>query len=129
MVAALLAVLGFLAVLQLQSRQDNDTFEGARRDDLIQLLDSLDAAAQRARIEIAELERRRDELRTSTDRRRAAIEAAREQLDALAMLAGTVPAGGPGIVLTLTDPQRASARAPCSTPSRSCGTPVRKPSS
>lgn len=105
-VALLLAVLGFLTVVQVQDQNEADAFEGARRDDLIQLLDSLDTAAQRARQEIADLAERRDELRTSSDRQAAAIDEAREQVDELAMLAGTVPATGPGIIATITDPER-----------------------
>jgi uncharacterized protein YlxW (UPF0749 family) len=107
-VGILLAIVGFLAIVQIRSEDAaNGEFAGARREDLLQLLDSLDAAATRARAEIEDLEQRRNDLQSSADSRRSAIAEARQQVEALGLLAGTVPATGPGIVVRVNDPQHA----------------------
>lgn len=103
-VGGVLAILGFLAVVQVQTINDDTEFAGARREDLITLLDSLERASRQAREEIADLEERRDALRGSTERRETAIEEAQNEVETLSVLAGTVPAEGPGITVTITDP-------------------------
>lgn len=103
-VGAVLAILGFLAVVQVQTINDDTEFAGARREDLITLLDSLERASRQARTEIGNLEDRRDALRSSTERREVAIEEAQNQVETLSVLAGTVAAEGPGITVTISDP-------------------------
>jgi uncharacterized protein YlxW (UPF0749 family) len=104
----LLAIVGFLAIVQIRSEEAaSGDFADARREDLLQLLDSLDTAATRARGEIEDLEQRRRALASSADSRRSAIAEAREQVEALGLLAGTLPATGPGVVIRIEDPQRA----------------------
>jgi uncharacterized protein YlxW (UPF0749 family) len=107
-IGVLLAIVGFLGVVQIRSEQSaGDDLAGARREDLLQLLDSLDAATTRVRGEIADLEQRRSELQSSADSRQAAISEARQQVQVLGVLAGTLPAHGPGVVIHIEDPQRA----------------------
>jgi uncharacterized protein YlxW (UPF0749 family) len=106
-VAVLLAILGFAAVVQVQANQRGADYDGMREEDLVQLLNSLSAAAQRAENEIAELEQTRSSLRSDTDNRAAVLAQAREQAALLGLLAGTLPASGPGIVVRVEDPQRA----------------------
>jgi uncharacterized protein YlxW (UPF0749 family) len=103
-VGLVLAILGFMAVVQVQTLAEDTEFAGTRREDLITLLDSLEGAASEARSEIATLRERRNALQNSTERRETAIADARDELDALSVLAGTVPARGPGISVTITDP-------------------------
>ena len=103
--AVLLAVLGFAAVVQVQSNQRNDDYEGMREEDLVQLLNSLAAASQRAENEIAQLEQTRSSLRSDTDSRAAILEQARQQATVLGILAGTLPATGPGLVVRVEDPE------------------------
>ena len=55
-VAVLLAALGFAAVVQVRLTRTDDDFSGQRREELIQLLDSLSAAGDRAQTQIDELE-------------------------------------------------------------------------
>jgi len=107
LVASLLALLGFAAVVQIRANDAEGVYPGARRGDLIQLLDSLDAANARAERQIDELEATKRELETSTDATQAALEEARQEAAALAILAGTVPATGPGVVIRIDDPARA----------------------
>ena len=102
--AVLLAVVGFGGVVQLHANEGDARYARMRQGDLIQLLNSLSTATQRAENEIAKLQQTRDTLRTSTDSRRAALERARQQADTLGILAGTLPAAGPGVRLTIKDP-------------------------
>lgn len=103
-VGVVLAILGFLAVVQVQTLNEDTEFAGTRREDLITLLDSLEGAASDARSEIATLRERRNALRNSTERRETALADVQDQLDALSVLAGTEAAQGPGIRVTISDP-------------------------
>jgi uncharacterized protein YlxW (UPF0749 family) len=104
MAAVLLAVLGFAAVTQVQSNDRDDNYVGARQGDLIQLINNLSLAEQRAENEITRLERTRDALGNDTEARRTALQRARQQANTLGILAGTLPAEGPGIRVTVRDP-------------------------
>ncbi|MGI8986889.1 MAG: DUF881 domain-containing protein, partial [Nocardioidaceae bacterium] len=103
-VALLLAVLGFATALQLRSNSVDDGYAGTRRGDLVQLLDSLDTANQRAQSQILELEATRRELLDSSTQTQAALEEARLEVDTLAILSGAVGATGPGVRIVVEDP-------------------------
>jgi uncharacterized protein YlxW (UPF0749 family) len=103
-VAVLLAVLGFAAVVQVQANGRDDRYVGARQGELIALINNLSLASQRAEQEITQLEQTRNSLENDTKARRTALDRAKEQADTLAILAGTIPAVGPGIRITVTDP-------------------------
>lgn len=105
--AALLAIVGFASVVQVQSNEADTEYEGARQEDLVQLLNSLAAASQRTESEIGQLERTRTSLRNDTDKRRTVLEQARQQATVLGILGGTLPAVGPGVVVTVEDPNGA----------------------
>ncbi len=100
-VAALLAVLGFAAVVQVRATAQDDEFTGARQADLIALITTLTLATDRAAADIAELEETRESLRDESEATSTAVELARERIDTLSVLAGTVPAVGPGVRLTV----------------------------
>jgi uncharacterized protein YlxW (UPF0749 family) len=102
--AVLLAVLGFAAVTQVQSNDRDDNYVGARQGDLIQLINNLSLAEQRAESEINKLQQTRQSLGNDTVSRRTALERAKQQADTLGILAGTLPAEGPGIRVTVKDP-------------------------
>lgn len=102
-VAVLLALLGFAAVVQVQSLREDSEYAGARRGELVQLLDSLDTIRERNVQQLSDLEDTRDRLESSTERTEAAEAAARQEADALSILSGTVPVTGPGIQITITD--------------------------
>ncbi len=103
-VAVLLAVLGFAAVVQVQANGRDDKYVGARQGELITLINNLSLASQRAEQEISKLEQTRNSLLNDTEARRTALDRARQQANTLGILAGTVPAIGPGIRITVTDP-------------------------
>jgi len=100
----LLAVLGFAAATQVRSNGQDDNYVGARQGDLIQYINNLALASQRAETEIASLQKTRDSLGNDTESRRTALDRARRQAETLGILAGTVPAVGPGLRITVTDP-------------------------
>jgi uncharacterized protein YlxW (UPF0749 family) len=102
--AVLLAVVGFASVVQVQATEEDDVYAGMRQEDMLQLLNSLAAASERTENQIAELEQTRSSLRNNTESRQAALETARQQANVLGILAGTLPAVGPGIVVTVKDP-------------------------
>ncbi len=106
-VAALLAALGFAAVVQVRLTRTDDSFSGAQRSDLVALLDSLSGAVDRAQQQIDDLQQTRSDLLTSSERRRAALVEARSQLGVLQILTGTVAAVGPGVTVTIDDPGNA----------------------
>jgi hypothetical protein len=85
----LLAVLGFAAVVQVQSNSQDAAYVGARQDELIALINSLSLASQRAENEIAQLAETRSSLLTDTEARRTALERARQLADERGILAGT----------------------------------------
>lgn len=103
-VAVLLAVLGAAAVTQVRiAGRDND-YAGLRQADLIQALNGLQAASRRTEQDINDLEETRDSLRDSNDRTATALRQAREELESLGVLAGTLAARGPGVRITVTVP-------------------------
>ena len=103
-VGVLLALLGFAAAVQVRAVRSDDEYSSTRRDELVQLLQTLSAAQDRVSRQLAELEDTRDELLLSTDQRQAALEQAQRRLDALLLLDGQVGATGPGVVITIQDP-------------------------
>ncbi|HVE64923.1 MAG TPA: DUF881 domain-containing protein [Mycobacteriales bacterium] len=104
LVGLLAGILGFALVIQVRSRQEVDTFAGARQEDLAEILDDLNAREERLRLDIDELERTRDRLTGSAGRDEVALVEARRRAEVLGILAGTLPATGPGLRLTIEDP-------------------------
>ncbi|GAA1772536.1 DUF881 domain-containing protein [Nocardioides hankookensis] len=102
-VAVLLALVGYAAVTQVRFTNVDDTYAGYREQDLIDVLNALANQTQRAESEIVRLERTRDDLRSSTGAREAALAQAQQQADNLAIMAGLVPVTGPGIRVTITE--------------------------
>jgi uncharacterized protein YlxW (UPF0749 family) len=103
-VAVLLAALGFAAVTQVRSNGNDDTYAGRREQDLIDLLNGLAGASERSQAEISRLEKTRTDLQSNTLSREAALEQAQKEADTLNILAGLVPVTGPGIRITIEDP-------------------------
>lgn len=104
-VAVLVGLLAFAAVTQARLTGEDDTYAGLRQSELIQALNGLQSASRKAERDIAELEATRDRLRSTTQRRATALEQARNEVSTLGVLAGTVPATGPGIRITVEDPK------------------------
>jgi uncharacterized protein YlxW (UPF0749 family) len=105
-VAVLLGVLGFVAVVQVRLQNGDSTLRTARQSDLIRILDDLNDRSDRLEGEIRDLEQRRSELQSGTDSSKAALAEASRRRSVLGILAGTVAAHGPGITLRIADPQK-----------------------
>lgn len=103
LVAVLIGALALAITWQVRDEPADD-YQNARSEDLVELLKSLDAVNQRLDRQIDDLTSTRDDLLDSSKRSKAAQEQARAQADALAILSGTVPAVGPGLVVTISDP-------------------------
>jgi uncharacterized protein YlxW (UPF0749 family) len=96
-------VLGFGAATQVKQVGKAD-FSKLRQDELVEVLDQLDAQASRLEAENLALERERERLESHQISQQAAAEAARQRALTQGVLAGTVPAEGPGVALTVRDP-------------------------
>ena len=102
-VAALLCgVLGFAAAVQVRSTQDAG-LSGLRQTDLVRILDDVSERSARLQNEARDLQETRDRVTGNDDQ--AALQEARDRTRVLGILAGTLPARGPGIQLTITDPE------------------------
>ncbi|MET7282604.1 DUF881 domain-containing protein [Kribbella sp. NPDC005582] len=104
-VAVVLALVACTAVVQVRVNRADDGYQNARREDLIAILDGLGQNTRRLEGEIAELEERKNTLSSSADKAETAKQQAEAQIRALGILAGTLPAHGPGVRITLNDPQ------------------------
>ena len=100
--AILLAGLGFAAAVQLAS--PTDVLDRATRADLVQIIDGLNTRSEQLEDELSRLEQSRSELRTGAGDSEAALAEAQARLETLSILAGTAPAEGPGVVVSVVDP-------------------------
>jgi uncharacterized protein YlxW (UPF0749 family) len=104
-VAVVLALVACMAVVQVRVNRADDGYQNARREDLIAILDGLGQNTRRLEGEIADLEERKNSLSSSADKAQTAREQAEAQVRTLGILAGTLPAVGPGVRITLNDPE------------------------
>jgi len=101
--AALLAILlGFAVATQVRQNQSLG-LESLRQGELITILDNATLLSSRLDQNARELQVTRDQLVSGSTSGAAALKAAQERLDALSILAGTAPAHGPGIQITIID--------------------------
>lgn len=103
-VALLLALLGFAVAVQVRATQDQGVLASARQEDLVAILNDLSNRSTRLRQEIASLTATQQRLTTGTGQDAAALADARRRAQVLGVLAGTLPARGPGVTLTISDP-------------------------
>lgn len=107
LLAGLLAVLLGLAIAtQVQLTQQRGLSQLSQTD-LIRVLDDVSLRSSRLDAQIRELEATRDRLRSGTGSSAEALEQAQKRVDTLGILAGTVAATGPGVIITLEDPDNA----------------------
>jgi uncharacterized protein YlxW (UPF0749 family) len=103
-IGVLTLVLGFGIAVQVHANSSGDSLSALREDDLIGILDDQNARADRLRQQISTLKDNLSQLRDSGDRSAAARRQAEEQAQTLGVLLGTLPATGPGVSVTVTDP-------------------------
>lgn len=100
--AVLLGLLGFTFAVQVRSVDDDSTATALDQEDLVRILANLDTHEDRLRAEIRELEDTRTRLSTAGQSQQEALAEASRRADELGILAGTLPATGPGVVVTLS---------------------------
>jgi uncharacterized protein YlxW (UPF0749 family) len=105
LIGLLLALLGFALAAQVRSNEAS-ALPAARQEDLIRILDDLSARETRLRAEINDLQTARSQISTSGNATAAALQQARQRAEQLGVLAGTVPAHGPGLELSLKEGNR-----------------------
>ncbi|MGH3459273.1 DUF881 domain-containing protein [Aeromicrobium sp.] len=103
LIGCLVGVLAFAMTTQI-SQDDATDYTAVRGVELVELLKSIDAANERLGTQIDDLTETRDELLTSSQRSEDAEKQARSRSDQLAILAGSAGATGPGVVVTIEDP-------------------------
>lgn len=103
--ATVLAVLlGVGIATQVQLTQERGLSELSQTD-LVRVLDDVSVRSARLDAQVRELEATRDRLKSGTGSTAEALEQAQRRLDTLSILAGTVGAQGPGITISISDPQ------------------------
>jgi uncharacterized protein YlxW (UPF0749 family) len=101
-IGLLVGLLGFAFVVQVKSNESGDTaLENARQDDLVRILSDLNSREQRQRDEISDLQNTLNQLGAGAQGRDAALAEAKRRADQLGILAGTLPAQGPGLVIRM----------------------------
>jgi uncharacterized protein YlxW (UPF0749 family) len=104
LVAGLLCgLLGFAVAVQVRSNQDAG-LSGLRQTDLVRILDDVTERASRLQAEARDLEDTKARVSGGSSGTRAALDEARQRTQTLGILAGTLPAAGPGIEFTISDP-------------------------
>ncbi len=106
-VGAVLCLAALLIVWTLRSQASQPDYSNLRRTDLIQLLDNLSAETRRMESEVRELTTTREGLVSGAAGVKAADDETRHRIEQMQIVAGTVPATGPGIRITIQDPQGA----------------------
>ncbi|GAA1491411.1 DUF881 domain-containing protein [Brachybacterium sacelli] len=102
-------IVGLLCLLlgvsiAAQVRQTDDSLDGASQQELVRLLDESGRHSADLEVEVAELDRTLEALRSGQEDDVAARNAAEERLATLEIVAGTTPAHGRGIVVSIADP-------------------------
>src|SRR3954471_20563065 len=101
----LLVLLGFAVAVSVRANRGPAGLATARQEDLVRILDDLDSRSNRLRSQVSDLQETRNRL-AGNEGDQAALDEARQRAQQLGILAGTVAAQGPGIVLTINDPNR-----------------------
>jgi uncharacterized protein YlxW (UPF0749 family) len=100
-VALLLGLLGFSFAIQVRNVAEDPTVAALGEEDLVRILANLDAHEERLRQDIEELQDTRRRLTTAGESRQEALAEATRRADQLGILAGTLPAEGPGVRVQL----------------------------
>ena len=126
MIAVLLALLGFALVVQLKTTSTDPTLAATRQEDLVRIFSDLDSREKRLQQEIEGLEESQRQLRSGEQGRQAALEEATRRADELGILAGTLPARGPGLTVRFEAGGKAIRADRSWTRCRSCGARARR---
>ncbi|MDQ1499555.1 MAG: hypothetical protein QOD57_1025 [Actinomycetota bacterium] len=108
LVALSVGVVGFFVAAQLgTTRRSPEHLAAESESDLTRIFASLNEESAALRDEISQLRLELAALQSSAERDQLARDAAERQLSDLQILAGVVPARGPGVAVHITDPKGA----------------------
>jgi uncharacterized protein YlxW (UPF0749 family) len=107
LIGVLTLLLGFAFAVQVRAVGEDQEYAGAREEDLVRILDDLNAREERLRDQIADQRNALQDLTSSDSQSAAALEEARARAEAIGILNGTIAARGPGLVITIRDPDEA----------------------
>jgi uncharacterized protein YlxW (UPF0749 family) len=102
LIGVLVALLGFALAVQVNSNDSDQALAGARQEDLVRILDTLDSRKERLQREIASLNSQHQQISSTEQGRAEALKEARQRADDLGILAGTLPAEGPGLLVVFS---------------------------
>jgi uncharacterized protein YlxW (UPF0749 family) len=105
LIGVLTLLLGFAFAVQVRTTGTGEAYSAAREEDLVRILDDLDAREDRLREQIADQRAALRDLTNDDSQSEAALQAAEERAEALGILNGTVAAQGPGLLMTIRDPE------------------------
>jgi uncharacterized protein YlxW (UPF0749 family) len=104
LIGILTLLLGFAFAVQVRSADTPQVLAGAREEDLVRILDELNAREERLRGQIAEQRTALEQLTNTDSQSATALDEARRRAEAIGILNGTVAARGPGLRMTIGDP-------------------------
>jgi uncharacterized protein YlxW (UPF0749 family) len=107
LIGVLTLLLGFAFAVQVRNVGNDQLLAGAREEDLVRILDDLNAREERLREQIADQRSALQQLSSSDSRSATALEEARKRAEAIGILNGTIAAQGPGLTMTVRDPDDA----------------------
>lgn len=104
LIGLLTLLLGFAFTVQVRNSDDEQALAGAREEDLVRILDEVSSRGVRLRELIADQRSALRQLTSSDSESASALEEARSRAASLGVLNGTAPAEGPGLRITVRDP-------------------------
>ncbi|MGY1802234.1 DUF881 domain-containing protein [Blastococcus sp. SYSU D00922] len=105
LIGVLTLLLGFAFAVQVRAVGEDQQYAGAREEDLVRILDDLDAREERLRGQIADQRGALEDLTDTDSQSATALEEARARAEAIGILNGTIAAQGPGLTITIRDPE------------------------
>jgi uncharacterized protein YlxW (UPF0749 family) len=105
LIGVLTLLLGFAFAVQVRSNDEDTQLAGAREEDLVRILDTLNAQEDRLRLQIADQRSALEQLTNTDSQSAAALQEARQRAEAIGILNGTLAAQGPGLRMLIRDPE------------------------
>ncbi len=104
LIGVLTLLLGFAFAVQVRSNDTDSTYPSAREEDLVRILDDVNAREDRLRDQITEQRTALEQLTDTDGQAAAALAEAQQRATELGILNGSIAAQGPGLRMTITDP-------------------------
>lgn len=104
LIGVLTLLLGFAFAVQVRSNDTDVTYSGAREEDLVRILDDVNAREDRLRAQIQEQRTALEQLTDTDSQSSAALAEAQQRATELGILNGSIAAQGEGLTMTITDP-------------------------